>query len=157
MKFTLITALATCLLVACAAYKPPPGLMGRAEADVLQAMGQPTNRYTLPNSGRRLEYAKGPSGRDTYMVDLDSQGRVVQVEQVLEPRYFDAVNPGLKSDELLRFIGRPCERVGVRGGGQIWSWRFQNTDCLWWQAQLDAQGVVTNTGYTSAPGCDPGA
>src|SRR5215510_12508922 len=105
------------LLAACAGGAPPKDLTGRNEAAVIQAMGQPTGRYTLPGGGTRLEYAKGPAGSDTYMVDLDAQGRVVQVDQVLDASHFDAVEPGMKSETLLRFIGRPCDRVGVRGGG----------------------------------------
>jgi len=38
--------------------------------------------------------------------------------------------------------------------GQIWSWRYANNDCLWWQAQFDAQGVVTAAGYAPERGCD---
>ena len=158
MRTTVIAASAAGWLIACAGgYAPSNDLMGRSEADVVQAMGQPTGRYALPDNGRRLEFAKGPAGRHTYMIDLDAQGRVVRSEQVLDARYFDVVNPGMKGDDLLRFIGRPCERSGVRGGGQIWSWRYANPNCLWWQAQLDEQGVVTGTGYATAPGCDPGA
>jgi hypothetical protein len=158
MRSAMIVASVATMLIACAgSYSPPKDLNGHSEAEVVQAMGQPTGRYTLPDNGKRLEYAKGPAGRHTYMIDLDAQGRVVQSEQVLDEHYFDVINPGMKRDDLLRFIGRPCERAGVRGGGEIWSWRYTNANCLWWQAQLDGQGVVSGTGYATAPGCDPGA
>jgi hypothetical protein len=151
----MIIASLTGLLTACAGYGPPKDLrVGSSEAEVVQAMGQPTGRYKLPEGPTRLEFARGPYGRHTYMVDLDAQGRVLQWDQVLERRYFDAVTPGMTSDQLLRFIGRPSERLGMMRNGQIWSWRYYNTDCLWWQAQLDAQGVVTSAGYGTAPGCD---
>lgn len=156
MRVTVIAASAASLLIACAGLEPPKDLKGRSEAEVVQAMGQPTGRYTLPDNGTRLEYAKGPAGTDTYMVDLDAQGRVVQVDQVLDANHFDVVNPGMKSETLLRFIGRPGWREGVRGGGQIWSWRYVNSGCLWWQAQLDAQGVVVGTSYGPLPGCGTG-
>jgi hypothetical protein len=155
MKNRWTAVIAASLLAACAGVPSTSDLKGRSEAEVLQAMGQPTGRYDLPDNGRRLEYAKGPGGRHTYMVDLDARGRVVQVEQVLDRRYFEAVSPGMKKDVLLTFIGRPSDVNGVRGGGQIWSWRYANNDCLWWQAQLDPQGTVVNAGYASLPGCDP--
>jgi hypothetical protein len=143
------------LLVACAGYAPPKDMhVGSTEAEVVQAMGPPTGRYKLPEGGQRLEFARGPYGVHTYMIDLDSQGRVVKWDQVLDRRYFEAVSPGMTSDELLRFIGRPSERQGMFRNGQIWSWRYYNNDCLWWQAQLDSQGIVTAAGYGSAPGCD---
>jgi hypothetical protein len=157
MRPTMIAASAACLIGACAGSTPPKDLIGRSEAEVVQAMGQPTGSYPLPDNGRRLEYAKGPAGRQTYMVDLNAQGRVVQSDQVLDANHFDVVNPGMKGDDLLRFIGRPSERTGSRGGGKIWSWRYDNYDCLWWQAQLDASNIVTGTGYASAPGCSPGS
>lgn len=155
MRITTIIAAAAGLLVACAGYGPPKDMrVGMTEAEVVQAMGPPTGRYPLPEGSVRLEFARGPYGRDTYMIDLDAQGRVLQWDQVLNRRYFEAVTTGMTADQLLRFIGRPSERMGMMRNGQIWSWRYYNTDCLWWQAQLDAQGVVTAAGYGSAPGCD---
>lgn len=151
----MIVASATGLVVACAGYAPPKDLrVGSTEAEVVQVMGPPTGRYQLPEGPVRLEFARGPYGRHTYMVDLDAQGRVLQWDQVLDRRYFEAVTPGMTSDQLLRFIGRPSERMGMMRNAQIWSWRYANNDCLWWQAQLDAQGVVTTAGYAPAPGCD---
>ena len=38
--------------------------------------------------------------------------------------------------------------------GQIWSWRYANNDCLWWQAQFDAQGVLIQDVYGPERGCD---
>jgi hypothetical protein len=155
MRTTLIAASALSLLAACAGYAPPKDLhAGSSEAEVVQAMGQPTGRYPLAEGGQRLEFARGPYGRHTYMIDLDAQGRVVQWDQVLDPRYFDVLGPGMKRDYILRSIGRPSERMGMYRDGQIWSWRYPNNDCLWWQAQFDSQGVVTSAGYASAPGCD---
>ena len=155
MRTPLIVASAAVLLLACAGYAPPTDLhVGSTESEVVQAMGPPTGRYQLPEGPVRLEFARGPYGRHTYMVDLDAQGRVLQWDQVLDRRYFDAVTPGMNSDQLLRFIGRPSERMGMMRNGQIWSWRYYNNDCLWWQAQLDAQGVVTSAGYGLMPQCN---
>jgi hypothetical protein len=141
-------------LAACSGLRPPVVQPGASEAEVVQSLGTPTGRYTLPGGGQRLEFARGPYGRQTYMADLDPQGRVTRFEQVLDTRHFAAVSPGLTRDEVLRAIGRPSERMGMMRNGQIWSWRYENNDCLWYQAQLDAQGVVTAAGYGSAPGCD---
>ena len=142
-------------VTACAGYAPGAGVRaGSTEAEVVQSMGSPTGRYPMPGGTQRLEFARGPFGRHTYMVDLDAQGRVSQVEQVLDARHFARVLPGQTRDEVLRTIGRPGERVGMYRDGQIWSWRYANNDCLWWQAQFDAQGIVTSAGYASERGCD---
>jgi len=146
---------AVAMFAACAGYAPPQDLLvGTPEAEVIKLMGAPTGRYPLPDGGERMEYARGPYGRETYMIDLDAQRRVVQWDQVLDRSYFETVSPGMKADDLLRLIGRPSERMGMMRNGQIWSWRYPNNDCLWWQAQIDAQGIVTAAGYGPAPGCD---
>ena len=150
----LLLAMGVALLAACAGYGPSGVGVGNSEAQVVQAMGQPTGRYTLPGGTQRLEFARGPFGRHTFMVDLDAQGRVAKLEQVLDARHFATVLPGQTRDEVLRTLGRPGERVGMMRDGQIWSWRYANNDCLWWQAQFDAQGVVTAAGYGTERGCD---
>jgi hypothetical protein len=155
MRTTMIVASLAGLLVACAGYGPPKDIrVGTTEAEVVQTMGPPTGRYPLPEGQTRLEFARGPAGRDTYMIDVDAQGRVLKWDQVLNRRYFEAVVPGMTSAQLLAFIGRPSQVDGMMRNGQIWSWRYYNTDCLLWYAQLDAQGVVTAAGYGNARGCD---
>jgi hypothetical protein len=142
------------VLAGCAGYAPTQVRVGAGEGDVVQAMGQPTGRYTMPDGRQRLEYARGPYGRHTYMIDLDAQGRVARVDQVLDARHFATISPGISRDEVLRTLGRPSERQGMFRDGQIWSWRYFNNDCLWYQAQFDAQGVLTSAGYGIMPGCD---
>jgi hypothetical protein len=88
------------------------------------------------------------------MVDLDAAGNLQQWAQVLHPRYFALINPGQSRDEVLRTIGRPGEVAGMMRDGQIWSWRYYNNDCLWYQVQLDAGGTVTSAGYGIERGCD---
>ena len=148
-----IALLLAAMLTACAGYGPGTVGVGNTEAEVVQVMGQPTGRYAMPGGTQRLEFARGPYGRHTYMVDLDAQGRVANIEQVLDARHFALVMPGQTRDEVLRTLGRPGERVGMMRDGQIWSWRYANYDCLWWQAQFDAQGIVTAAGYSPERGC----
>lgn len=158
MKSTMIVASLAGLLVACAGYAPPKDIQaGSTEAQVVQAMGPPTGRYQLPQGVTRLEFARGPYGKETYMVDLDAQGRVLQWEQVLDRLHFEVVTPGMTSDQLLRFIGRPSEQMGMMRDGKIWTYRYYNNDCLIWYAQLDAKGVVTSAGYGPGHGCDGAA
>ena len=153
MKFTMIIGSAITTLAACAGYAPSSDMRGFSEAEVVQQLGPPTGRYQLPEGPTRLEFWRGPSGRHTYMVDFE-QGRVTEWNQVLDRRYFEAVTPGMTSDQLLRFIGHPSEVMGMMRDGKIWSYRYANADCLWWQAQLDAQGVVTSAGYALQPQCN---
>ncbi len=141
-------------LVACASAPPAPGTAGPA---VLQAWGAPTARHDLPAGGQRLEYASGPYGRTTWMIDLDASGRVAQARQVLNEADFLAVQslPDLKRDELLRRLGTPGERrPGGWAGGEVWSWRYPTNDCLWFQASVADDGRVTGSAYGIDPRCD---
>ncbi|MBU6260839.1 MAG: hypothetical protein KGO01_20675, partial [Burkholderiales bacterium] len=126
------------------------------EAAVLAARGAPTARYELPGGGHRLEYATGPYGRETWMIDIGADGRVQRARQVLGEAEFLRVqsHPGIPAAELLRWIGSPGERRGARGGGQTWSWRYPTHDCLWFQASIDAAGVMTSAAYAIDPSCD---
>ena len=143
------------LLMLCVACTTPP----KANApvgEVLKAWGPPTASYALQPAGQRLEYASGPFGRVTWMVDVDTAGRVTQARQVLnEAEFFKLQSAQLVTrDELLRWIGTPGERRGARGGGETWSWRYATNDCLWFQVSLDAQGVVQGSGFFVDPVCD---
>lgn len=142
----------------CATPYGPGNLgVGATEAEVVQAMGPSTGRYKMPDGSTRLEYARGPYGRHTWMIDMDAAGRVVRLDQVLNEYNFMTILPGQTRDEVLRNIGRPGERAGMRGDGQIWSWRYPTNDCLWYQISLDAQGIVTGAGYGADPRCDAGS
>ena len=153
------SALAASLLVSgCAVLPPAPGTQ---RAALQGSWGAPTAEHALPDGGRRLEYASGPYGRTTWMLDLDAAGRVLQARQVLNEAEFEAVmsTPQLHRDEVLRRLGAPGE---VRGygwrredrGNQIWSWRYPTNDCLWFELTLTADGRVTGGGYGADPACD---
>jgi hypothetical protein len=141
-------------LAACA---PLPPASGTTQAELLQAWGTPTARYALDAGAQRLEYASGPYGRTTWMVDLDAQQRVTRSRQVLNENEFLAVQSAtaLQRDGLLRWLGTPGERRhGGRAGGEVWSWRYLTNDCLWFQASVAEDGRVTGAAYGIDPRCD---
>ncbi len=144
---------AALLLAACATPLPSPQT---AEAEVLRAWGPPTARYALEGGAHRLEYATGPWGRHTWMIDIDAAGRVRQAEQVLSDNAFIRLqqDPGLRREDVLRRIGQPGERRAARGGGQTWSWRYPTNDCLWFQLSLAADGSVGSGAFLPDPTCD---
>ena len=145
------------LMAGCAVLGPNGPRAGQSEAEVVAAMGRPTAVHPLAD-GRRLEYATGPYGRTTWMVDVDASGRVVQAAQVLTEANlsaFQARAPGMGREDLLRTLGRPGERRGVGWqGGETWSWRYVTNDCLWFQVSVDRAGVVQSAGFAIDPACD---
>lgn len=157
----LAAALAAGVLAALGGCTTPPATGAERQA-VLAAWGPPTGRYALPAGAERLEYATGPYGRMTWMVDIDSAGRVTHTRQVLNEAHFadfQARAPGMRLDELLRTLGRPGERQGAGlRGGELWSWRFPTNDCLWFQATVDtASDTVRDAGYGIDWSCDKGS
>lgn len=136
----------------------PPLAPGQARDAVLAAWGPPTARYVLPAGAERLEYASGPFGRTTWMVDLDAGGSVTRSTQVLNEAHFAEFQgraPGMGRAELLSTLGTPGERKGAGlMGGELWSWRYPTNDCLWFQVTLDTADQVRAAGYGIDPRCD---
>ena len=151
-------AVTAALLAGCAAFAPPPLTVGQTEPQVVGLLGTPTGRYPMADGVTRLEFATGPYGRQTWMVDLGPDGRSRRFEQVLNTRYFADFQqraPGMSIDQLLRELGRPGERQhGGRMGGELWSWRYPTNDCLWFQVGIGADRKVINAGQGIDPLCD---
>lgn len=129
---------------------------GATPDEVQRQFGQPTARYPLPAGGVRLEFARGPYGLQTWMVDLDPAGRVARWAQVLDDAHFAQVVDGMTRDELLRLLGTPAHRAGEWQRRETWSWRYQNPFCLWLRVTLSAEGrVVGGAGTLPDPACEP--
>lgn len=142
------------LLSACATYAPTGVQPGQSAGDVERELGPPTGRYGLPHGGTRLEYARGPWGRHTYMIDLDAGGRVSAVQQVLTEANFGTVLPGATRDEVLVKLGRPSERRGAYGDVELWQYRYQAIFCQWFVVTMQRDGRVRDAGYVPDPACD---
>jgi len=150
-----IRAMLAAVLAGCA-LGTPTVRSGQPEAEVLAAMGKPTGRYLLPEGGQRLEYATGPNGHVTWMVDLNAGGRVTGVAQVLQERYFAQVRDGMSREDLLRLLGRPADRAREWQHRETWSWRFETYDCVWFRVTLSAEQRVLGGGSVMTdPRCDP--
>lgn len=152
-----VAALAAALLLAgCAGFAPGRVAPGQDESAVVAAYGAPTARYPLADGGRRLEYAQGPMGRQTWMVTLDAAGRVARVEQVLDSDHFAQVTDGMAEADLLRLLGTPGWRQGEYQHRETLTWRFENWHCLWAQVTLDAaRHVMGGVAQTIDPHCKP--
>ena len=143
------------LVTACGTPAPHPG---QTEAELRAQMGPAAGRYPLAGGGQRLEFARGPAGRLTWMVDLDAAGRALRSEQVLDAAHFAQVQPGMAADDLLRLLGRPAAKQGEWQQRETWSWRYETNDCLWFRVTLGADRRVQHGGaYMTDPACDTNA
>ncbi|RQP25699.1 hypothetical protein [Piscinibacter terrae] len=150
-----MAAMATVSLAACTTAYGPQGLRSGASIDeVTASLGKPTARYPR-GGGERVEYARGPYGKHTYMLDFDTQGRLLKWEQVLTEPRFDALRLGTSREDLLFTLGHPSEAKPLPHQSRIlWSYRYEGPFCKWFQVGLDGTGQVVDTGYGPDPLCD---
>ena len=145
----LLLLLMPLLSAGCALFAPPPLAVGQTEAEVTAILGRLTGRHALADGLTRLEFATGPFGRVTWMVDLGADGRTRAFRQVLTTENLSAFQPrapGMTVAQLLAELGRPGEKMGVRAG-EVWSWRYPTNDCLLWQVTVGRDGKVIDAGY----------
>ena len=149
------------VLAGCASYQPDQLRTGMTEPEVTQTLGlKLTNRYPGPNGQTRLEYATGPFGRLTWMVDLDARGRAIGWTQVMNETSFRSVQieASGKDQQWLQYtLGRPADVIQLGWlGGSVWSYRYPTNDCLWFQVTLNKDGTLRDGGgYGIDPRCDP--
>ena len=155
-RSTLAAALAALVAGGCAFINPvasvPPG---SSLADATRTLGRPTGEYALPSGGKRLEFARGPYGKHTWMLDFDAAGALRTTTQVLTEPNFDAVRAGMSRDEVLRAIGHPSETRPLALQRQtVWSYRYVSPFCRWFEVGLDAGGKVVDSSYAPDPMCE---
>jgi hypothetical protein len=148
----LAVAAASCSLMRSPASLPP----GSTIADARQTLGS-GDEYPLPDGGKRLSF---PRGKDTYMLDFDAGGRLVQSQQVLNLPTFATIQPGMPQGEVLTRLGRPAFvfPVGYQKL-QVLNYRFGGLegDCMVFQVSIsNATGNVTEAGTGPDPWCSRG-
>jgi hypothetical protein len=152
-KLLLIGLMTVAMLSGCAAVSPGDLKPGASADEIRTQMGTPRATYALPGGGQRLEF-RG-SGPRTFMVDVDASGRLIDWVQVLNETNFRNIVAGMGREQVLMTLGQPdqTEPAG-RMGGQFWFWHFQNSQCLWFQVHIGADGRTTGAGaQTMLPAC----
>lgn len=154
----LTTFVCSALLMACQAYGPQGLVPGASKAEVQAHMGKATASHSPPvdqtKVASRLEFARGPMGKHTYMLDFDAQGRLLAWEQVLTETQFFKVAPGWREAEVRAWLGTPSNvrSVGWRGE-TVWSYRYESPFCVWFEISLINASVV-GTGNGPDPLCE---
>lgn len=141
------------LLTGCAGYAPPAQLAGLTGAQIEARMGPPETRRQI-EGGTRLEFPRGPYGPQTWFVYLDAAGRAVRSEQVLNETNFGQIVPGMDQSQVREKLGRPGEVEGLaRDRGVVWSYRYDNPFCRWFQVEITQDQKVRSAGYGEPPEC----
>lgn len=145
--------LCSSLLLACSSYGPPEGLTGMRQDEVVARMGPPDMTRQI-DTGSRLEFVRGPLGKQTWFVYFDAAGRAIRAEQVLTEQNFNRIQVGMTQDAVRQLLGKPNEvQVLGRGRGAVWSYRYENYVCQWFQIELTLEQQVRSAGYGLSPEC----
>lgn len=122
------------LLAGCAAYSGTglkPGESGLG--DVLRIMGQPAMRWENPDGSLQLAYPRGPMGFHTYMAIIGKDGKLQQLDNVLDPKIFSSIQAGMTQSQVLYVLGppEPAWTVYFKARDElVWEWRY----CDEWRA-----------------------
>jgi hypothetical protein len=153
-----ILAASTLLLTGCA--QPWEGYQAGADAStVLARLGKPRETYDLPNGAKRLMWPTQPLGETTVAADIDADGKIISVRQVLQNNEFYKAEVGkwTMHDVLVNF-GQPEDKgyfpLMKRA---YWSYRYMDAD-VWYMLfnfYFDDNGVLRTTQKSPDPLHDP--
>ena len=148
-----VLALSAGLIAGCSGF-PEQVVPGETRTEVERRLGTPTAVHALTD-GTRLQYSRQPAGQQVFNLDLDAQGRVVRVEQSLEPANLQRIEiDRWTRDDVLREFGRPAlvDRV-ARFEGDVWTYRYLEAFSLarLLHIHIDPQGTVRRVVHTDEP------
>jgi len=98
---------------------------GDSPQQVTAKVGAPGTVWKNPDGSEVWEYPQGPSGVQTFMIDIGPDQAVQAVHQVLNERYFSRVNAGMSRDDVRRLLGKPKEVWYFPAlSEESWTWRY---------------------------------
>src|SRR5258706_4051670 len=111
---------------------------GDSALQLASAVGKPATVWSNPDGSEVWEYPEGPTGVQTFMVDIGQDQAVHAVHQVLSEEYFSRVNPGMSREEVRRLLGRPKEIWYFPDRDEeSWTWRYLDVRYKFFHALFD--------------------
>ena len=110
-------------------------------------VGPPGSVWKNADGSEVWEYPSGPSGVQTFMIDIGPDRTVRAVRQVLREEYFSKVVPGMSRDEVRRVLGRPKEVWYFPARDEeVWTWRYLEVNYRFFNVLFDrTSGTVRTT------------
>ena len=130
-------------------------------ADVRRALGEPAMRWQDDDGTICLAYPRGPEGLKTFMVRIAADGRLKDVENVLDEQHFADVNPGMSKEQVLRRLGppQPGRTMYFKARDELaWEWRYcdvRNGEARF-SVLFDATKETARSAYSVRDTCESG-
>jgi hypothetical protein len=121
-------ALGLALLAGCASYSGSALVPGQAtEQDVVALMGEPALVRAASSGERTLWYPRLPFGRESFAARIGPDGRLLSIEQRLQPQFFARIRANQSTvDDVLDILGPPDEVTQfARKQRETWSYPFR--------------------------------
>jgi SmpA / OmlA family len=129
------------------------------EADVRERFGAPEAVWDGPDGAQVFEYNRQPAGHTNYMITIGPDGKMTALRQVLTPRNFAQVQPGMMMEEVRRMLGKPMKITTYALKREThYDWRYMDgpnqSDSMVFTAVFDADMRVVSTLSVRDPDLD---
>jgi hypothetical protein len=120
---------------------------GDSAQDVEARVGAPGTVWKNADGSEVWEYPMGPSGVQTFMIDIGPDRAVRAVRQVLTEEYFAKVVAGMSREDVRRLLGRPKEVWYFPARDEeVWTWRYLEVNYRFFNVLFDrTSGTVRTT------------
>jgi len=142
------------------------------EADVRARFGEPEKIWDaadmaeIPQPGaaaapgaRTFEYNRQPQGQANYMITIGADGKMSALRQVLTPRNFEQVLPGMRMEQVRKMLGKPMKVTPYALKQEThYDWRYLNppSTARIFTVVFDADLKVKSTASVDEESVNPG-
>jgi hypothetical protein len=126
------------------------------EADVLERFGAPEAVWDGEDGAQVYEYNRQPAGYQNYQITIGADGKMTALRQVLTPRNFADVVPGMPMESVRRMLGKPMKITTFDLKREThYDWRYHDgpndSDSRIFTVVFDSDFRVVSTGSVSDP------
>ena len=120
---------------------------GDSAPTVEARVGPPGTVWKNADGSEAWEYPMGPTGVQTFMIDIGPDRAVRAVRQVLTEEYFAKVVAGMSREDVRRLLGRPKEVWYFPARDEeVWTWRYLEVNYRFFNVLFDrTSGTVRTT------------
>jgi outer membrane protein assembly factor BamE (lipoprotein component of BamABCDE complex) len=96
------------------------------EADVREKFGTPEAMWDGPDGAQIYEYNRQPEGYQNYQITIGPDGKMAALRQVLNPRTFAEIKPGMAMEDVRKLLGKPMKVTEYALKKEVhydWRWR----------------------------------